>query len=113
MITVLPPYKAPEADHALHLCEQLADTGVEMHVIAQKGCVIPSHPRITVYPVMRKWSWQELPKLVLSTKRCAPDSVILIYIGWIYAYHPMITFAPTILKIFQRGVPFVTLFEDA
>ena len=53
MITVLPPVKFPEADHALHLCEHLADDGVEIHVIAQKGCVNPSHPRITVYPVMR------------------------------------------------------------
>ena len=113
MITVFPPKKAPEADHALHLCRHLADHGVEMHVIAQKGCVIPSHPRITVYPVMRKWSWSELSNLVRYAKRCSPDAIMLVYIGWIYAHQPMITFAPAILKRFLPNVSFVTLLEDA
>jgi glycosyltransferase involved in cell wall biosynthesis len=112
MISVLPPYKAPEADHALHLCKRLAEYGVEMHVIAQKGCVIPLHPRIIVYPVMGKWSWSELPNLVRSTMRCAPDAILLVYIGWIYNYHPMVTFVPTIAKALLPCVPFVTLFED-
>jgi len=113
MISVFPPMEAPEADHALHLCEHLADYGVEMHVIAQKGCVIPSHPRITVYPVMQEWSWSEVPRLVRAAQHCSADAVILIYIGWIYGNHPMITFAPTILRTFRANVPFVTLVEDA
>ena len=113
MITVFPPMKTAEADHALHLCKQLADYGFEMHVISQKGCIIPSHPRITVYPVMRQWSWSELPRFVWAAHRCSADVVFLVYIGWIYNYHPMITFAPTIVKAFRRDTHFVTLFEDA
>jgi glycosyltransferase involved in cell wall biosynthesis len=112
MITVFPPYEAPEADHALHLCEHLADNGVEMHVIAQKGCVIPSNPRITVYPVIRKWSWQGLPNLIWLIRHCSPDAVLLMYIGWIYNDHPMVTFVPTIAKALLPLVPVVTLFED-
>jgi hypothetical protein len=84
-----------------------------MHVIAQKGCIIPSHPRITVYPVMQEWSWSELPRLVWAAHRCSADAVFLIYIGWIYNHQPMITFAPTIVKAFRRDSHFVTLFEDA
>jgi glycosyltransferase involved in cell wall biosynthesis len=113
MITVLPPIKFAEADHAFHLCEHLADYGVEMHVIAQKGCVMPSHPRITVYPIMQKWSWVELPRLLRYTLRCSPDAIFLIYHGEIYQAHPMITFTPTFLRTFRPAVPFITLFEDA
>jgi glycosyltransferase involved in cell wall biosynthesis len=36
--------------------------------------------------------------------------VLLIYAGWVYNDHPMITFAPTIAKKLLRHVPFVTQF---
>jgi glycosyltransferase involved in cell wall biosynthesis len=39
--------------------------------------------------------------------------VLLIYIGWIYRDHPMITFAPTLLHRILPGVHVVTLFENA
>jgi glycosyltransferase involved in cell wall biosynthesis len=62
---------------------------------------------------MRDWSWSDLPRLGRFLKRCAPDAILLIYIGWIYNYHPMITFAPTVAKALLPGVPFVTQFENA
>ena len=113
MITVFPPIAVAEADHALHLCEHLADYGAEMHVVAQEGCVSLSHPRIRIYSLMRNWSWAELPTLVRATMRCSPDAVILIYHGWIYPNHPMLTFAPAVLRTLRPDVHFVTLFEDA
>jgi glycosyltransferase involved in cell wall biosynthesis len=61
---------------------------------------------------MRKWSWPELPKLVRFIRRCSPDAVLLVYIGWIYNDHPMVTFLPTVAKALLPRVPFVTLFED-
>jgi glycosyltransferase involved in cell wall biosynthesis len=112
MITVFPPQKIPEADHALHLCERLAEAGFDIDVITQEGSVRPGHPRITVHAVMRQWSWPDLPRLIKSSARCAPDAVLLPYFGPMYNYQPMITFAPTIFKILRPGAAFVTLFED-
>jgi glycosyltransferase involved in cell wall biosynthesis len=39
--------------------------------------------------------------------------VLLFYIGWIYNYHPMITFAPSISKTLLPHVPFITQFANA
>jgi len=39
--------------------------------------------------------------------------VLLYYIGWIYNYHPMITFAPTLAKTLNPSVRFVTQFANA
>jgi glycosyltransferase involved in cell wall biosynthesis len=44
--------------------------------------------------------------------RCSPDGVILMYIGFIYHNHPMMTFAPTFSKRILPSVPFVTQFEN-
>jgi glycosyltransferase involved in cell wall biosynthesis len=112
VVTALPPLKSPEADHAFRLCEQLADHGVDVHVIAQRGSVAATHPRMTVYPIMRNWSWWDWPRLARSMRRCAPDAVLLMFVYWVYD-HPMITFLPTLSKRLFPGVPFVTLFEDA
>jgi glycosyltransferase involved in cell wall biosynthesis len=112
VITVFPPLKSPEADHAFRLCEKLADHGVDVHVITQKGSVTPSHSRMTVYPIMRRWSWWELLRLRKVMQRCSPDAVLLMFVYWVYD-HPMITFLPTISKRLLPWAPFVTLFEDA
>jgi hypothetical protein len=47
-------------------------------------------------PVIRDWSWTDLPRLARFIKRCRPDAITLLYSGWIYNDHPMITFAPTL-----------------
>ena len=111
MITAFPPMKAPEADHALHLCEHLADHGMDVHVVTTRESIAATHPGITVYPIMRDWSWWDLPRLAMFMRRCSPDLVLLMYIDWIYNYHPMLTFAPTISKTLLPHVPFVTQFE--
>jgi glycosyltransferase involved in cell wall biosynthesis len=112
VITALPPLKAPEADHAFGLCERMADRGVDVHVIAQRGSTAPTHPRLTIHPIMRSWSWRELPRLARFMRRCAPDAILLNFIYWVYD-HPMVTFLSTIAKRRCPGVPFVALFEDA
>jgi glycosyltransferase involved in cell wall biosynthesis len=112
MITAFPPTKAPEADHSFYLSEHLADFGLDVHVVTAKGSITASHPRITVYPIIRDWSWSDLPRLAMLMRRCSPDVVLLIYVQWIYNDHPMITFVPTISKILLPRVPFVTQFEN-
>ena len=60
---------------------------------------------------MDRWDWRELPRLLRAVKQCRPDAVLLMYSGWIYRDHPMITFLPTLVRRIMPGVVFVTQFE--
>jgi polysaccharide biosynthesis protein PslF len=64
-----------------------------------------------VHPIMRDWSWKDLPRLATFFRKNKPDAILLMYSGWIYNSHPMITFAPTIAKRMLPGIPFVTQVE--
>lgn len=111
IVSVFPPDPAPEANHALHLSEQLAKSGHTVHVLCKKGSITATQQNIVVHPVIQDWSWSDLPRLANCMKDCRPDVVLLIYIGWVYNYHPMITFLPTICKTTIPGIPCVTQFE--
>ncbi|HMZ21168.1 MAG TPA: glycosyltransferase, partial [Blastocatellia bacterium] len=108
-----PPDKSPEADHAYHLCEHLAQAGWRVDVLTTEGSVDAAYANITVHRVMRDWSWRELPRWASALRRCQPDVALLLYIGWVYRHHPMITFAPTVAKRLLPSLPFVTLFDGA
>lgn len=103
-----PPMRAGEADYAFHFSQRLAARGLSVHVLTARSVVPPRDRDITVYPIMRNWSWLDLPRLVRCVGRCAPDVILLMYVGWIYDFHPMITFAPTILKSALSPVRFVS-----
>jgi polysaccharide biosynthesis protein PslF len=108
-----PPMRAGEADHAYHLAEHLAIQGFEVHVLTSKGNVeAEANAQIKTHPIMAGWSWRDAATLLRFLKSCSPDSVLLNYIGWIYQYHPMITFAPTFAKMLNPAVRFVTQFEN-
>lgn len=111
MVSVFPPDPAPEANHALHLSEQLAKAGHTVQVLCEKGSIASTHHGIEVRPVINDWSWSDLPRLAKCLKSCKPDVVLLLYIGWVYNHNPMITFLPTICKTILGGVPCVTQFE--
>jgi glycosyltransferase involved in cell wall biosynthesis len=108
-----PPMRAGEADHMLHLCQHLAAAGLEVHVLTTKKNTIPCQLPFRVYPIMQDWSWKDLRRLQAFLKRLSPDAVLLKYIGWIYDYHPMITFAPTLAKAMIPSLRFVTQFANA
>jgi glycosyltransferase involved in cell wall biosynthesis len=61
---------------------------------------------------MRTWSWLETFRFARFVRQCAPDAVLLVYLDAIYNYHPMITFAPTLLRRLMPRVPFVTRYES-
>src|SRR5215510_10692877 len=102
-----PPLRAGEADHVFHLCQHLADGGVDLHVLTAKAEVPAGGLPFTVYPLIRDWTWSDLPRLTRFIGRCSPDAVLLMYSGGpIYNYHPMITFAPSLAKFLLPGTPF-------
>lgn len=108
-----PPLPSGESTNAFYLSRHLADRGVDVHVLTTQGCATDNHPGVTVHPVMRHWSWSEAPRLAKFLQRTAPDVVFLLYLGWIYNYQFMTTFAPTLSKRVLPHVPFVTRFENA
>ena len=112
IVSVFPPDPAPEASHALHIAENLAASGVEVHVLCKKGSVAATSENIEVHPVIRNWSWSDLPRVTNCIKMCRPDVVLLLYLGWIYDHNPMITFLPTICRKRFNGLPCITQFEN-
>jgi glycosyltransferase involved in cell wall biosynthesis len=45
-------------------------------------------------------------------RRCRPDAVILMFLGLMYRHHPMITFAPSIIRRLCPRARIVTQFEN-
>jgi glycosyltransferase involved in cell wall biosynthesis len=103
---------AGESANAYHLAKQLAERKCDVHVLTTDGNVGTAERGITVHPVMRGWSWRDGLTLRSFVKRCAPDAVLLMYLGRMYGGHPMITFLPTIAKRILPDVPVVTRFEN-
>ncbi|MBS0169867.1 MAG: glycosyltransferase family 4 protein [Nitrospira sp.] len=108
-----PPMHAGEATNTYHLCRQLVEHGVEVHVLTSVGNVGTEDSRIRVHALMRNWGWGELLQVRSFLAGCAPDAVFLMYIGLMYKFHPMVTFLPTLSKRLFPHVPFVTRYESA
>jgi glycosyltransferase involved in cell wall biosynthesis len=108
-----PPTRAGEADHARMIAEHLAARGVEVRVLTTRGKETSGENGRSVSRAMRRWSWRELPRLTWQLWRYQPGVLLLIYIGWIYDDHPMITFVPTLAKLVCPGIRCITQFENA
>lgn len=106
-----PPGNSGEAQHALLLSQQLARRGFDVDVLSTVGAARDAF--IRVWPLMSDWSWRELPLFARFLRSSSPDAILLLYIGWIYKHHPMITYAPTIARLLLPRVRFVTQFENA
>src|SRR6266849_9757284 len=112
--SAFPPMRAPESGHALFLCEHLARTGVEVHLVTTKGNGADRGlpPGVTVHAVMDTWTWSGLPKLLYFIRTNRFDTILLIYIDWIYRCHPMVTFLPSLARRLCRTRNFVTQLEN-
>lgn len=106
-----PPLLAPESAHTMFLCQKLAEHET-VHLITSSEAATTQVFPFTVHAVMPDWSWRSLPRLITSIRSISPDAILLMYIGWIYNFHPMITFLPTICRAVARKTRFVTQFEN-
>ena len=68
-----PPMRAGESEHAYHQCLHLASQGVEVHLLT--SCANLGHPEMpfAVHPIMRDWSWEDLPRLAGFFLKNKPD----------------------------------------
>src|SRR5579863_9347456 len=112
--SAFPPMRAPESGHALFLCEHLARAGVEVHLLTSQGNGISGAllPGVKIHAVMENWGWKQLTKLMYFIRSNRFDTVLLIYIDWIYQWHPMITFLPTLARRLCGARSVVTQFEN-
>jgi glycosyltransferase involved in cell wall biosynthesis len=106
-----PPMRSGGAEYALRLCQRLAERGLDLHVVTSEIAHVATDPSMRVSPVMRRWSWLELHRLLQMARGFRPDVVDIHFHGQIYNDHPMITFAPTVLKRAMPGVRVVTHIE--
>jgi glycosyltransferase involved in cell wall biosynthesis len=61
---------------------------------------------------MDSWGWKQLIKLLYFIRSNRFDSILLIYIDWIYQWHPMITFLPTFARRICSTAKVVTQLEN-
>jgi glycosyltransferase involved in cell wall biosynthesis len=112
LVSVLPPHGAPEAVHGLLLSEHLADRGVDVHVISQRGAIASEHPRLTVHPIMTDWGWSDEAGLLRAISAIAPDAIVLLFIEWAFRPSYMISFLPSFAKRLLPQVVTVSQFEN-
>src|SRR4051812_26606073 len=108
-----PPTPSPEGGHALHLCENLAALGGDIHLLTspiETGAPVPRN--FHLHPVISSWGWQGMTQIVRAPKQIDPDVILLLSVGWIYGNQSMVTFAPAFLRRAGVRAPFVTQFEN-
>ena len=112
-LSSFPPHPSPEADFALRLCERLGEAGVEVVVLTTRGSAAPARKNLTVLPLIGRWDWAALPVIAATAGRLQPDAVLLSFVNWVFGFHAMITFAPTLLRRVLPRAPFVTILHNA
>lgn len=107
-----PHTASPESSHTLHLCRHLAEAGHEVHLLTTNHDRLMDVAGFTVHPLVWSWGWSNMLPIARFLKQLKPDAMLLIYLGWIYDFHPMATFLPTLAKTILPQAPFVTQFEN-
>jgi glycosyltransferase involved in cell wall biosynthesis len=106
--SVWPPASAPEGDHAAAIAVDLAAFGHRVDVLTTRG-VVARPESVRVHPVVKDWTWSDLPRVFARIVRIRPDVVLLMYLGWLYRHHPMVTALPRIARWVRPRTAFVTL----
>ena len=106
-----PPMVAGEAGHALHLATRLSRPGNDVHLLTTNRPGTRTDYPFTVHPVMQHWGWREQRRLADVIRDLNPRAILLIYAGWNYGHHPMITHAASLAKRIVPQARFVTQIE--
>ncbi|HEV2294489.1 MAG TPA: glycosyltransferase family 4 protein [Tepidisphaeraceae bacterium] len=111
--SMYPPALAPEAPHAALLCKHLAAAGAQVTLITtHMDAPRPRGEGFGVRDVMPHWGWRAAPRLFRELNRSNPDVVLLIFLGWIYDRHPMVTFLPTLCRGLKKRPRVIVQFEN-
>lgn len=106
-----PPVSSGGADYALRLCQKIAERGHCVDVLTSRIENVVNDPKITVHPIVERWTWSDLGRILDVVRSVNPDVVNLHFGGFLYNDHPMITFLPAILRLINAQIRFVTHVE--
>jgi glycosyltransferase involved in cell wall biosynthesis len=95
----------------MHLCQQLASHGHEVHLLTSTGA--QSTGEVRLHNIVRSWGWSALPKIIRVIRQVKPDAVMLMYVGWIYKKHPMPTLLQTVVRRLDKNIERVTMVSNA
>ena len=109
---VFPPMKTGGADFTMRLCTELATRNHEVFALGPKEATIQADG-FTLFSDIERWNWrggaQRCLELIDSIK---PDVVDIIFAGWMYKFHPMVTFLPTFIKRVHPSIRVVIHIES-
>lgn len=94
-----PPAATGEAEHCLQFAAHLADRGHRVTVLTDAHPAPHADDRFQLLAVRHGWRWRDLPSLLAQLRATRADAVLLIYSGWMYGDHPMITFLAQYLRL--------------
>ena len=95
----------------MHLFRHLADAGCEVHLLTSAEADPRGNPRI--YNAISDWGWRAMPHILRCIRRVKPDAIMIMYVGWIYHSHPMITLLPTMVKRLFPKIERVVMITNA
>lgn len=106
-----PPATSGGADYVYQLSRRVAGRGIDVHVVTTAIDHVVSAPDVRLSPIMRDWSWREMPRLLTLLRDWQADVLDLHFQGQVYDDHPMITFLPSIAKQVLPALRVVTHIE--
>ncbi len=108
-----PPMKCGEADHAMHLCANLAACGADVELLTTRRSDAVRDGSALGWRIrddMDGWGWSEVGRLWRCLRTGRYDGTLLLFPAQ-YNDEPMISFAATMAKHARPAMRFVTMFE--
>ncbi len=99
--------------YTYNLCKAFVDEGIEVYVLTANDPRIKSDNNPKVLPIIKKWSFFELPKIINTINDINPDFISLQYVPYMYNYYGM----PMWVVIFAlwlrfKGFKLITTFHE-
>jgi len=100
---MVPPSNAPEGVTTVMLAGYLARAGCDVTIVTDRAYAagLPERwrdPLVKFKPVVDGWGWGGWRSLRRALVETRPDAVLLLYLGYLHARHPMVTFLPTMCR---------------
>lgn len=106
-----PPMVAGESESTIQHCRALAAAGHEVHLLTTQRQNITQDQSFTVHATIKRWDWSEARELKRVVRAVKPQAVLLVFASWNYRYHPMISYAASMVKRIVPDCRFVTRME--
>jgi len=107
-----PPFQAAESDHALREAQQLAEQGLDVHVLTTSRENVARPADLQVHAILSDWGWRNITSVLQVIWNVRPDAAFIFFLGSLYEYSTMALFLPTFIKLRSRHARIVTQFSN-